>query len=154
MQILNRLFLKLSKFVNRPFNSGQRKGMTLIEIIIVIAIIGSLMTILIRNVTDQADGAYEDQTRIQLGNISQALQLYKVHNGKYPTTQQGINSLVADPGGTKRWRGPYIEKSKLVDAWGNDVEYQSDGRNYQLTSPGKDGELGTDLDIFYPEKTE
>ena len=127
--------------------------MTLIEIIIVVALLGTLMTILITNITDKADSAKEDQSRIQLGNIAQSLQLYRVHNNQYPTTSQGLQALVSDPGNVKRWRGPYIEKGKLVDAWGFDIEYESDGRNYKLTSPGKDGQLGTNFDIFYPPES-
>lgn len=130
------------------------KGMTLIEIIIVIALLATLMAILVTNLTQQADSAREDQTRIQMGTIAQALQTYRIHNNRFPTTQQGLDALVSDPGNAKRWRGPYIEASKLNDPWDNPFEYESDGNKFQISSSGIDGQFGTADDIFYPEKTE
>ena len=55
------------------------------------------MTMLFSNLSDKADQAKVDQTRIQLGNIAQSLQLYRVHNNKYPTTSQGLNALLENP---------------------------------------------------------
>ena len=133
---------------------GQgQKGMTLIEIIIVIALLGTLMTILVTNLSDTSEKAKEDQARIAMGGIAQALQLYRVHNNKYPTTAQGLDALLTDPGESKRWRGPYIEKEKLQDPWGNAYDYTSaDGRKYEIVSAGADGNFGTEMDIFYPER--
>ena len=130
----------------------KEKGMTLIEIIIVITLIGGLFAILVTNVMDQADSAKEDQVGIQFGTITQSLQLYRLHNGKYPTTEQGMDALLEKPADAKRWRGPYIEKAKLQDPWGNPIEYESNGGSFKLTSPGKNGQLGDDDDIFYPEE--
>ena len=132
--------------------SRDERGMTLIEIIIVIALLGSLMAILVTNLSNTADKAREDQTRVSMGNIAQALQIYRVHNNKYPTTAQGLDALVSDPGENKRWRGPYIEKEKLKDPWGNAYDYTSDGRKYEIISAGSDGQFGTDKDLFYPER--
>ena len=141
--------LKNKLLGDRPL-LGDKKGMTLIEIIIVITILGSLMTMLFSNLSDKADQAKVDQTRIQLGNIAQSLQLYRVHNNKYPTTSQGLNALLENPG-NKRWRGPYIEASKLNDAWDAPIEYESDGRQFKMRSGGTKG-LGTDTEIVYPEE--
>ena len=143
-----------TEFFSRPFykkGSGSQKGLTLIEIIIVVALIATLMGIIIRNVSSQADSAREDQTRIQMGNVFQAMQLYRVHNNRYPTSEEGLNALVTDPG-SKRWRGPYIEASKIKDAWGNDFEYESDGSTFKITSSGSDMQFGTAKDIVYPEQ--
>ena len=139
---------------SRPFykkGSRSQKGLTLIEIIIVVALIATLMGIIIRNVSSQADSAKEDQRRIQMGNVFQAMQLYRVHNNRYPTTEEGLNALVTDPG-SKRWRGPYIEANKIKDAWGNAFEYESDGSTFKITSSGLDGQFGTAKDIVYPEQ--
>ena len=130
---------------------GQ-KGMTLIEIIIVIALLGTLMTILVTNLSDTSEKAKEDQARIAMGGIAKALQLYRVHNNKYPTTAQGLDALLNDPGESKRWRGPYIEKEKLKDPWVNAYDYTSDGRKYEIISAGADGNFGTEMDIHYPER--
>jgi general secretion pathway protein G len=137
----------------RPFGPHEgKKGMTLIEIIIVVALLATLMAILVTNITKQGDEARVDQARIGMGGIAQALQMYRVHNNSYPTTQQGLGALVTDPGNASRWRGPYIEKEKLLDPWSNEYGYESDGRKFQIISGGLDGQIGGADDIFYPPK--
>jgi general secretion pathway protein G len=81
------------------------------------------------------------------------MQMYRVHNNKYPTSEQTLSALVKDPG-SKRWRGPYLEESKLRDAWGNEFDYESDGHTFKITSGGKGGQIGDADDIFYPETEE
>jgi len=121
-----------------PSLANNSRGMTLIEIIIVVALLAGLMALLVTNITGKADQAREDQAKIGMVSIGQGLMLYKVNNNKYPTTDQGLQALVTDPGDTKRWRGPYIETEKLKDPWGNDYTYESDGNAYKIstTSPG------------------
>ena len=127
------------------------KAMTLLEIIIVIALLGSLMVYLVSNLTSVSDTAKEDQARLAMGGISQALQMYRVHNNRFPTTEQGLSALINNPGSTRTWRGPYIEVEKLKDPWGNDFGYEVSGRNFRIISPGYDGVLGNEDDISYPE---
>ena len=149
----NQLIAKIKKIFYTPWSgTAKEKGMTLIEIIIVIALLGTLMTILVTNLSDTSEKAKEDQARIGMGNVAQALQLYRVHNNKYPTTGQGLDALLQSPGDSKRWRGPYIEKEKLRDPWGEDYSYSSDGRKFEIVSAGADNTMGTDLDIHYPER--
>lgn len=140
----------------QPFGKGPnrfKRGMTMIEIIIVITIIASLMGILAGQFSKQADSAKEDQARIAMAGLGQALDLYRVHNNRYPTTDQGLQALVSNPDGSRRWRGPYIEsEKKLEDPFGSPYDYQSDGRTYEIVSPGVDGSLGTDMDIHFPER--
>ncbi len=142
--------------VNRPFTKGKKtKGMTLIEIIIVVGLLATLMTILISNFASQSDQAKVDQARIAMGNIGQSLMLYRAHNNKYPTTAEGLNALVEAPASGdagKRWRGPYIEKEKLNDPWGNPFDYKSDGRKFQIISGGINQAVGAGSDIVYPEE--
>lgn len=134
-------------------HATNTKGMTLIEIIIVIALLATLMTIIATNVMQTAETAKEDQAKISMQTLAQALQMYRVHNYKYPTTEQGLNALVRDPGSTKRWRGPYVEsEQKLLDPWQNRYEYESDGTVFRITSGGTDGQIGTGKDIHYPER--
>ena len=129
--------------------------MTLIEIIIVVALLGSLMAVLVKNVMDQAEGAKEDQTRIQMGNIAAALDMYRVYSNKYPTTAEGLDALIEKPSSAKRWRGPYLpNKGQLNDVWGKPFDYKSNGREYEIISGGKDQEIGTPDDIFYPAREE
>lgn len=140
--------------LKRPFQKGdRRRGMTLIEIIIVVALLAGLMAILVRNVTASADAAKRDQSKIAMASIAQSLQMYYIRANKYPTTQQGLDALVNDPGGNTKWQGPYIEKDRLNDPWGTLFDYTSDGRTFQIVSAGADEQLGTDDDVFYPEKS-
>ncbi len=126
-------------------------GMTLLEIIIVVALLGTLGVYLITNLTQQADTAKVDQTKLAIGNIRQALQLYRVHMKKYPTTDTGLQVLLENPG-DKRWRGPYIDNAnKLMDPWDAEFEYESDGRNIKIMSAGPDFQMGTDDDVIWPE---
>ena len=130
----------------------KEAGMTLLEIIIVVALLGTLGVYLITNLTQQADTAKIDQTKLAIGNIRQALQLYRVHMKKYPTTDAGLQVLLENPG-DKRWRGPYIDNAnKLLDPWDAEFEYESDGRNVKIMSAGPDFEMGTDDDIIWPEE--
>ena len=130
----------------------KEAGMTLLEIIIVVALLGTLGVYLITNLTQQADTAKIDQTKLAIGNIRQALQLYKIHLKKYPTTDAGLQVLLENPG-DKRWRGPYIDNhNKLLDPWDEEFEYESDGRIIKIMSAGPDFQMGTDDDIIWPEE--
>ena len=135
--------------VNRA--SKSTAGMTLLEIIIVVALLGTLGVYLITNLTQQADTAKIDQTKLAIGNIRQALQLYRVHMKKYPTTDAGLQVLLENPG-DKRWRGPYIDNpNKILDPWDAEFEYESDGRTFKIMSAGPDFDMGTDDDIVWPD---
>ena len=129
-------------------------GMTLLEIIIVVALLGTLMTYLVTTLTSSSDSAKEDQARLAMGQIAQALQLYRVHNNQYPSTEQSLSALVSNPGTTRSWRGPYIEEEKLKDPWGASFEYEASGREFKIISSGLDGEMGSDDDIFFPEASQ
>lgn len=144
----------LKKFLLSPFNDSDKhgqRGMSIIEILIVIALMGTVMAILVTNLTGQQDEAMKDATRLGMGQLETNLQMYKVHNFRYPTTDQGLQALVTQPSGAKRWRGPYVPPEKLEDAWGNTYDYESDGRTYKIISPGLDGVTGSEDDIVYPE---
>ncbi|MEZ4741101.1 MAG: type II secretion system major pseudopilin GspG [Bdellovibrionota bacterium] len=144
--------LRWYRWIKNPFKIENEEGMTLIEIIIVVALLGTLMTYLISSITNTAENARKDQAKLGIGNIRNALNMYQIHNHKFPTTDAGLQALLENPDGNKKWRGPYIEKEKLMDPWNNEFEYESDGHKYKITSGGTDGEVGTDDDIVYPEK--
>jgi general secretion pathway protein G len=131
--------------------SAKEKGMTLLEIIIVVALLGTLMTILVRNLQTSSDNAKVGQAQIGMANLEQALQLYRVHNNKYPSTAEGLGALISAPANSKRWRGPYTETNKLKDPWDNDYQYTSDGNKFQIISNGPDMAPGTADDIKYHE---
>jgi general secretion pathway protein G len=144
--------MKTTRFLTTPFSAQQRQqGMTLIEIIIVVALLGTLMAILVNNLLAPQQEAQRDQAKLQMAAVSQPLNMYRVHHNKYPTTAQGLDALVANPGDDKSWRGPYTEENKLTDPWGKKFDYESDGRQFKMTSSGPDGEVGTPDDVIYPE---
>ena len=115
------------------------KGMTLIEILIVIAIIGTLMTVLAQRILGGKDKANVGQARIQMGQISDSLQMYYNDCGKYP---QSLDNLVTQDPACANWGPePYLRKAPL-DPWGNPFSYELNGTDFTLKSLGKDGREG------------
>ena len=130
---------------------NNKHGFTLIELMVVIVILGILAGLIVPRIMGRPDEARRAKARIQLESLETALKLYRLDNGNYPTTEQGLQALVQPPAvGTlvKNWRlGGYLEKDKVPkDPWDNDFIYISPGAHgeYDLTSRGADGELGGD----------
>src|SRR5208337_913576 len=128
---------------------NRQAGFTLIELMVVIVILGVLAGLIIPRIMGRPDEARQAKARIQMEALESALKLYKLDNGSYPTTEQGLNALVEAPtvgNIPKNWRqGGYLEKSKVPkDPWGNDFIYLSPGNHgdFDLTCLGADGEPG------------
>lgn len=127
----------------------NRKGFTLIEIMVVIVILAMLAAIVGPKLMGRTDDAKVTDTRVQIKNIETALKLYKLDTGTYPTTEQGLGALVAKPTVgviPKSYKeGGYLESKKVPqDPWGNDYIYVSPGEHgdYDLSSYGADGVKG------------
>lgn len=127
----------------------DERGMSLVEIIIVITLLGTVMTLVLTNLTGQSEGAKVDATKIAMAQIEQKMQLYKIHNYKYPDS---IQDLLVQPSGAKKWRGPYIAEKKLIDPWNMEYDLQKDGKNFKIISAGPDQEFGTEDDVIYPDE--
>ncbi|MCX7926578.1 MAG: type II secretion system major pseudopilin GspG [Candidatus Omnitrophica bacterium] len=129
-------------------------GFTLIELMLVVMIIATLAALVVPKFTGRAEQAKVAAARADIMvNIPTALDLYELDNGFYPTTEQGLEALLAPPVSAPvppKWRGPYIKK-KPVDPWGNPYHYEFPGRHnrngYDLYSFGKDGVEGGKDDI-------
>ncbi len=125
---------------------GKNDGFTLIEIMVVVVILGILVGIVVPRIMDQPGKAKIVKAKIQIEGITSALKMYKLDNGSYPTTEQGLLALVEAPSGVKKWRkGGYLEKGKVPkDPWGNDFVYLSPGvyGDFDLYSYGADGVPG------------
>ena len=125
-------------------------GMTLIEIMIVIAILGMLAAIVGVGVLKALEGARQGTAQAQIKDLESGLVLYNRDCGKYPSTAQGLQALVVNPGTCPRWKG-YLEKNQIPnDPWGNPYEYfypGTHGQEMEIISKGKDGELNTADDI-------
>jgi general secretion pathway protein G len=124
-------------------------GFTLIELMVVIVILGILVSFIAPRLMGRPDEAKQVKARIQMESMETAIKLYKLDNGMYPTTEQGLQALVEQPQtGTlpRKWRkGGYLEKGKVPkDPWGNEYIYLSPGASgdYDIISYGADGVPG------------
>ena len=130
---------------------AHERGFTLIELMVVIVILGILAGLIIPRIMGRPDEARQTKARIQIEGIETALKLYRLDNGFYPTTEQGLRALVEAPGippVPRNWReGGYLEKGKVIkDPWGNDFVYLCPGTQgeFDLISYGADGQQGGD----------
>jgi general secretion pathway protein G len=140
--------------LTRPFakRDDREEGMTIIEILIVIALIGTLMTVLMNSILKKNEDAKVDLAKVGMSQLSNGLSLYKMHNNRFPTTEEGLGALLTAPSGAKNWRGPYTEEDKLKDPWDTELSYESTGvKSFKITSAGPDQTPGTEDDISYPE---
>ena len=124
-------------------------GFTLIEIMVVLVILGILVGFVGVKIMGKPEEARRTKAKVQIASLETALKLYKLDNGAYPTTEQGLQALVEPPTTgqlPKTWRkGGYLEKGKVPkDPWKNDYVYLSPGLHgdFDLTSYGSDGEPG------------
>jgi general secretion pathway protein G len=127
----------------------DERGFTLIELMVVIVILGILAGLIIPRIMGRPDEARRAKARMQIESIDTALKLYRLDNGNYPTTEQGLQALVEQPAVgalAKNWRqGGYLERGKVPkDPWDNDFVYISPGAHgdFDLSSLGADGEPG------------
>lgn len=144
-----------SKLLRPPPRARRRgRGFTLLEILVVLAIIGLLAGLAITNVDKIFGGAQVSTVKIFVTeSMKTSLTSYRIHMGDFPSTSEGLQALVTRPASKgDRWFGPYIEGGKVpVDPWGEPYQYASPGtRNkggYDLWSKGPDKQSGTADDI-------
>ena len=120
-------------------------GFTLIELLVVLVILGLLAAVAGPRVVGYLGGARSDTARIQLAALEQALDLYRLDVGQYPTTQEGLVALVEQPSGASSWNGPYLDGSEVpADPWGHAYIYRVPGSEgaYDLFTLGADNRPG------------
>ncbi len=129
----------------------RRKGLTLVELVVVMVILVLLASIAITVVIKRVEDGRRTKAIMDIKAMEQALDLYKLDTGSYPTTEQGLEALVAPPTTPPvpaKWNGPYLkQKQAPLDPWGNLYVYESDGEDYVLFSVGKDGQRETEDDV-------
>jgi len=133
---------------NKPVQNALRNesGMTLIEIMIVIAIIAGLMAVLGTNVMSSFNKSKVSNTKVAMSEIKKALDQYNLNCGSYPQTEPGLRALVQDPGkdACPNWGEAYVKEKQLKDQWNRPFIYESDGQKVVLKSLGADGKDGGD----------
>ena len=118
-------------------------GFTLVELLVVLAILGMLAALVGPQVLNQLGGAKSKSATIQIRDFEQALELYKLDVGRFPRSGEGLEALVRQPSGAKGWNGPYLKKDELpMDPWGNPYEYRVSGSKVEIISYGADGRAG------------
>lgn len=146
---------KLRKAQLNQTNQTLNKGFTLIELMIVVVILGVLAALLVPKIMSRPDDARKLAVQQDIATIGSALKLYRLDNGKYPTTQQGLQALVQKPTVDpipSNWKdGGYLEKLP-ADPWGTPYNYLSPGlkQEFDILSFGADqkvGGEGVDMDI-------
>jgi general secretion pathway protein G len=123
------------------------RGMTLIEILVVLTLIGIVMGIVGSNFIQRGEQAKVKAAKIEIDQIGQVLDLYKLETGRYPTTQEGLQALLQAPPGVNNWSGPYWKKGAVPkDPWNHDYKYSSPAASapYEIVSLGADGQEGGD----------
>lgn len=132
------------------YNPTRRRqaGFTLIEIMVVVVILAILGTFAVTNIIDNPDKARVTKAQHDIRTIESALELYKLDNFNYPSTEQGLAALVQRPSGTpepRNWKAGGYMKKLPKDPWGNDYIYmgpQDTGGRVQIISLGADGQTG------------
>ena len=121
----------------------RNDGFTLIEILVVMAIIAMLAVMVAPNLFNQQAGAMRDVARTEISTLEAALDIYRLDVGEYPDTLDG---LMEDDTDRASWNGPYLRRAVPTDPWDNEYVYEGNGREFTLLSYGADGMSGGEED--------
>ncbi len=131
-----------TRFRSRPRRRLTR-GFSLVEMLVVVAIVGLLVALVGPAAMRQLQGSRTKAAEIQIAQLRAALDIYLIDIGRYPTSIEGLAGLVANAGNVEGWNGPYLrDRSIPEDPWGNRFIYKIDGREIRIISLGEDGRPG------------
>jgi general secretion pathway protein G len=144
--------------MTRPFSRLNRDrradgGFTLLEMLVVLAIMGLLAAIIAPQVLKYLGSSRAQTAKVQITNVVSALELFRVDVGRYPTQQEGLNAVITAPSTAVGWNGPYLQKpSALMDPWGQQYLYRNPGKHgeidvYSLGSDKAEGGTGEAADV-------
>ena len=142
-----------SALSNRSNRLGD-SGFTLVELLVVMVILVMLASIVGPRVIGYLGSSKIKTAKVQIESIASAMELFRIDNGRYPSTSEGLPALVIAPDGMKNWNGPYLTKIELpIDPWGNPFRYAAPGQKgtpFDIISFGagnKPGGEGEDADV-------
>jgi general secretion pathway protein G len=149
--MLNKVFSRVSVLNGRSAATvSSQSGFTLLEIIIVLGIVGTLMAVLVGGLGSGGDSAKKKETAIKVNNVQSSLLKYQADVGSYPKKEEGLAALLTNPGIGAKWSGPYIgAEEDLQDSWNNKFEYELTPKGIKIISNGKDGQAGSEDDLVY-----
>ena len=138
-----------------PRRHKRDEGFTLLEILVVIAILGLLVGLVAPAVLRQLGGARNSIARQSIERLMSVLDLYKLDIGSYPTTEQGLGALLQQPSGVPNWNGPYLKgEAAPLDPWGRPFSYRRpssrSGKEVDVCSAGPNGDAQKDALICNP----
>lgn len=120
-------------------------GISLLEIMVVLAIIALVVGLAAPRVMDNFGRAKSQAAEVQMNGVKGALQLYYIDTGRYPSEAEGLMALIRKPSGTTSWQGPYLDRQEdIQDPWGRVIIYRSPGQEapFDLSTYGRDGHPG------------
>ena len=136
----------------RRTHRGVQSGFTLMELLVVLAILGLLMSLVGPRVLNQLGGAKTKTAAIQIKDLEQALEMYKLDVGRFPSGSEGLAALNSKPGNAPGWNGPYLKSDVPVDPWKREYHYKYPGERgevdiYTYGQNGTPGGEGEDSDV-------
>lgn len=145
--------MKAKHEIVRIERTNKDRGFTLIELLVVLAILALLAGLVGPQVISRLGESKVKAAKIQIEDLSAALDMYRLDVGRYPTGDQGLQVLVEQPSDATNWNGPYLRKNKLPkDPWNRDYQYRSPGEHgkfdvYSLGADNRESGEGEDKDI-------
>lgn len=136
----------MSKSQCSVIGHGSKAGFTLIEVLLVVAILGILAAVVVGNFGQHGETARIRATRASIAAISTQVDVFQLDVGRLPNS---LDELINQPSGVSNWNGPYVRggSAALADAWGTPFRYTREGNSYRISSAGPSQQMGTDDDI-------